>query len=164
MLVQCIHTRVFRLMQVSLLGYWMFGYQPDFVKFLLCWVTFVLTFWTAESLGQLIAVITPTANTAVVAISLLIMPLISLSGFLSTGVPSYYKWIQHLSFMRCVVLRPNQRLQQTSHWYHYCGLSFACACKPMPIHGPMFTFCFIPSHQHCMNHMHFGNNHYCTTT
>ena len=88
-------------MQVTLLGYWMFGYQAEFLKFVLCWLTIVLTFWTAESLGQLMAVITPTADTAVVAISLLIMPLVSLSGFLSTSVPAYYKWVQHISFMRC---------------------------------------------------------------
>ena len=88
--------------QVSVLGYFMFGYQADFSKFLLCLVTIVLTFWTAESLGLLFAVFTPTTDLAIVAFTLVIMPLLSLTGFLASSMPVYYKWVQHISFLRYV--------------------------------------------------------------
>ena len=88
------------MVQVSVLGYFMFGYQADFRKFLLCLVTIVLTFWTAESLGLLFAVFTPTTDLAIVAFTLVIMPLLSLTGFLASRVPVYFKWVQHISFLR----------------------------------------------------------------
>lgn len=80
----------------------MFGYQAVFHKFLMCWLTIVLSFWTAESLGQLFAMITPTADLAIISFTLIIMPLLSLTGFLASRVPVYYKWMQHLSFLRYV--------------------------------------------------------------
>lgn len=88
--------------------YLMFGYQKDFGKFLIFTACVVLSLFIAESIGLMFAMVSPTADVAIVFASILFILLLSLTGFLTSSVPVYYKWVQHISFLRCDPPRPRE--------------------------------------------------------
>lgn len=61
----------------------------------------LMSLFIAESMGMLFAMISPTADVAIVLASILFILLLSLTGFLTSSVPVYYRWVQHISFLRC---------------------------------------------------------------
>ena len=88
-------------LQGSVITYFMFGYQTDAGKFFIFWVAVALTLLTAESLGMLMAMVTPSGDIAIVLASIVFILLLALTGFLTTDTPDYYSWIEYINFVRC---------------------------------------------------------------
>ena len=88
-------------MQVSIISYFMFGFQMDVLKFFVFAAVLALALLVSESLGMVFAMICKTADIAIVLMSILFIILLSLTGFLTSDMPKYYSWIQDVSFMRC---------------------------------------------------------------
>ena len=88
-------------LQVSVISYFMFGYQMDVLKFFIFASVLALALLVSESLGMVFAMICKTADIAIVLASILFIILLSLTGFMTSDMPSYYSWIQDVSFMRC---------------------------------------------------------------
>ena len=87
--------------QLSLIAYFMFGYQSEVGKFFIFFAVMTLTLLVSESIGMLFAMITVTADLAIVFLSIIFIVLLSLTGFLATDTPVYYEWIEHINFIRC---------------------------------------------------------------
>lgn len=95
--------------QGSIITYFMFGYQHDAGKFFIFWLAVALTLLTAESLGMLMAMVTPSGDIAIVMASIVFILLLALTGFLTQDTPDYYRWIEHINFVRCAPPRPAPR-------------------------------------------------------
>ena len=78
----------------------MFGLQSSAGKFLIYWLVLLLSLLVAESLGLLVALITNTAQIALVIMALIFVTVLSFTGFLAPVTPVYYRWLQRLSFLR----------------------------------------------------------------
>jgi ABC-2 type transporter len=92
--------------QVSLITYFMFGFQHDFGKFCVYTLCILLSLFIAESMGLMFAMVCKTADLAIVLASIIFILLLSLTGFLTSDTPVYYEWIQHISFLRCASASP----------------------------------------------------------
>lgn len=78
----------------------MFGFQMDVLKFFIFSAVLSLALLVSESLGMVFAMICKTADIAIVLASILFIILLSLTGFMTSNMPTYYSWIQYISFMR----------------------------------------------------------------
>lgn len=86
---------------MSIISYFMFGFQMDVLKFFIFAAVLSLALLVSESLGMVFAMICKTADIAIVLASILFIILLSLTGFMTSDMPKYYSWIQDISFMRC---------------------------------------------------------------
>jgi ABC-type transport system involved in multi-copper enzyme maturation permease subunit len=84
----------------------MFGYQHSLGKFLIFFLAIGLALLISESLGLLFAMITPTADLAIIILSIVLIVALSLTGFLTLGMPKYYSWFEHINYMRCAAGLP----------------------------------------------------------
>jgi hypothetical protein len=84
----------------------MFGYQRDAGKYFVFFLGIGLTLLIGESFGLMFAMMTPTADLAVIFMSIVLILLLSLTGFLAQDTPTYYVWIEKINFMRYAHQRP----------------------------------------------------------
>ena len=87
--------------QLSITAYFMFGYQMDVGKFLVFFAALTLTLLLSESVAMLFAILTVSADLAVLFMGITYILLLSLTGFLAAETPVYYQWIEHINFIRC---------------------------------------------------------------
>jgi ABC-type multidrug transport system ATPase subunit len=88
----------------SAISYFMIGYQPKPDKFFLFFVIMLLFQLSAESVGLLFAVSNSSPVFAIVWLSLVLIVALSLTGFLTYSMPSYYDWIMQSNLMRFALL------------------------------------------------------------
>lgn len=91
-------------MQVSVITYFMFGFQNNAGKFFIFVLAVAGCQLIAESIGMLFAMMCATAELAIVLASIVFILLLALTGFLTFHTPVYYQWIEHINFVRCDAL------------------------------------------------------------
>jgi ABC-type multidrug transport system permease subunit len=89
--------------QVSLITYFMFGFQNNVGKFFIFVLAVALCLLVAESLGMIFAMMCATAELAVMIAGIVFIVLLALTGLLTVRTPVYYQWIEHFNFLRCGV-------------------------------------------------------------
>ncbi|GFT35026.1 protein white [Nephila pilipes] len=79
--------------------YWMTGFRPDLMAFLICLVIFNLAAHTAASFGYMISCISTGLNVAPSIASPFILPFVIFGGFYLNieSVPKYFIWLKYLS-------------------------------------------------------------------
>lgn len=113
----------------------MFGFQHDFVKWLVWFLVIFLTLLVSESIGLLFSMITVSADLALIFMSLIFIVLLSLTGFLASSTPVYYEWIEHINYIRCDPVCI-EHVNSKSGWRPFCsknaastrGTHFKLAC------------------------------------
>lgn len=88
------------MLQVSAIVYFMIGFQRDAGKFFVFSLAVALCLLVSEAVGTLFALVTKTAELAIILASLVFIVILSFTGFLTASVPVYYGWIQDISFLR----------------------------------------------------------------
>lgn len=88
----------------SSIFYFMAGYQPSAEKFFLFLVILILFQMIGESTGMLFAALLSSPVLAIISLSLFLIIVLSLSGFLTSGMPVYYKWIEDSNVLRFAML------------------------------------------------------------
>ena len=88
--------------QVSIVTYFMFGFQNDAGKFFIFFAAMTLAQLISESIGMLFAMMVATADLAIVLLSIVFILLLALTGFMVSQTPVYYNWIGYINFLRCV--------------------------------------------------------------
>ncbi|WIA39802.1 hypothetical protein OEZ86_005855 [Tetradesmus obliquus] len=88
-------------LQVSVFAaatYFMMGFQASALKFLAWWATLVLFALASETLGYMAAIVTPDSKVGVAVLSILLVFLLSFSGYLVRSIPVYFAWIPRISY------------------------------------------------------------------
>lgn len=88
----------------SSIFYFMAGYQPSADKFFLFLAILLLFQMIGESIGMLFAAMMPSAILAIISMTLFLIIILSLSGFLTSDMPVYYEWIQDSNVLRIAML------------------------------------------------------------
>lgn len=88
----------------SSMVYFMLGFQRDAGKFFNFLLVLVLFQLCGESLGLMFAVANDSPIYAIVWMSLILIVALSLTGFLTSEMPSYYLWIQDSNVFRFALL------------------------------------------------------------
>mmetsp|Transcript_34035 Transcript_34035/g.96414 ORF Transcript_34035/g.96414 Transcript_34035/m.96414 type:complete len:278 (-) Transcript_34035:439-1272(-) len=79
--------------------YFAIGYQKDAAKFFLFVIVLTLTMLISQGYGLMAAAFTLDPNGALIIVSLVLLVLLSFTGFLTTATPVYFAWIKHISFL-----------------------------------------------------------------
>eukprot|EP00873_Tetraselmis_striata_P027641 jgi/Tetstr1/447905/TSEL_035213.t1 len=83
----------------SAIMYFAIGYQADFVKFVVFTIALYLVLMVSQGYGLMAAALTGDPNGALIVVSLVLIVLLSFTGFLTTNVPVYFSWVKHVSFL-----------------------------------------------------------------
>jgi len=83
----------------SVIVYFMAGYQTDAGKFFIYVIIFVMFQLISEEMGLLTAVVTKKSTYAVVLLSLVLLVLLSFTGFLVRDIPVYFDWVKEISYL-----------------------------------------------------------------
>ena len=83
----------------GLIMYFAIGYQEDFGKFMVFALVLFFTMIVSQAYGLMAAALTGDANGALIIVSLVLLVLLSFTGFLTTSVPIYFSWVKHVSFL-----------------------------------------------------------------
>ena len=97
-------------MQLSVVTYFMYGFQRDAGKFFIYFATMALAQLISESVGMLFAMLVATADLAIVLLSIVFILLLALTGFLTSETPVYYKWIEHINYLRCALRNSSTKI------------------------------------------------------
>jgi ABC-type multidrug transport system ATPase subunit/ABC-type multidrug transport system permease subunit len=84
----------------SAIAYFMVGFQYRADKFFLFYAMLLLLQLCAESTGLLFSSGTSSPTYAIIWMSLILIVVLSLTGFLTTNMPSYYRWIEDSNILR----------------------------------------------------------------
>lgn len=84
----------------SSISYFMIGYQPKAEKFFLFLAILTLFQLIGESIGMFFAVLTGSPTFAVIWMTLFLIIVLALSGFLTYEMPYFYEWIQDSNVLR----------------------------------------------------------------
>lgn len=82
-----------------LISYFMVGFQLDAGKLFMQIAIYVVFLWTSETIGLLVGIISRTATTSVVLLTLVMLLLLSFSGFLTVEVKPYFRWVKDASYL-----------------------------------------------------------------
>eukprot|EP00877_Chromochloris_zofingiensis_P009171 jgi/Chrzof1/4507/Cz14g16020.t1 len=78
--------------------YFLIGFQYDAAKFFIWLITLLLFALTSETLGYICAIVTPDSKVGIVLLTLIMMIVMSFSGYLVRNVPVYFAWINRISY------------------------------------------------------------------
>ena len=92
--LQCVQTLLF-----SAIAYFMVGYTITWSNVLIYYASYALFQITSESIGMMCAAVTKTAAYATLALTFLLLILLSFSGFLVSDVPVYFRWVSKISYL-----------------------------------------------------------------
>ena len=84
----------------SSIYYFMAGYQHDATKFFLFYTILVVFQLIGESLGLFFAALTKSAVFSVIGMTLILIVILALSGFLTYEMPYFYEWIADSNVLR----------------------------------------------------------------
>jgi len=82
----------------SVLFYFMVGLQASATKFFIFWLTLQLFTLCSETIGVVVAIVTPDSKTGVGALTVLMVLMLSFSGYLVRRIPVYFAWIGKVSY------------------------------------------------------------------
>lgn len=83
----------------GLVAFFMVGYAITFSNLMIYLASYALFQVTSESIGVLCAAATKNSTSAILALTFVLLLLLSFSGFLVSDVPVYFKWIRTISFL-----------------------------------------------------------------
>ena len=92
--VQCIQALLY-----CVIAYFMVGYTITWANFFVFYGAYALFQITSESIGLMTAACTPTAAYATLALTFVLLILLSFSGFLVSSVPVYFRWVSKISYL-----------------------------------------------------------------
>ena len=92
--LQCLQTLVFGVPAFFMVGYAITA--SNFFTYLCAYALFQIT---SESIGVLCAACTKTSTSAILALTFILLLLLSFSGFLVSDVPVYFSWISKISYL-----------------------------------------------------------------
>lgn len=92
--MEIIFTMIF-----SVIVYPMVGYQMEAGKFFIFWLVLTIFQLISEALGLACAVGTQKSTYAVIILALLLLILISFTGFMVRDIPVYFEWISKISYL-----------------------------------------------------------------
>lgn len=83
----------------GLVAYFMVGYTITFSNVLIYLAAYAMFQITSETIGVLCAAATTTSTYAVLALSFVLLVLLSFSGFVVSDVPVYFRWVTKISYL-----------------------------------------------------------------
>ncbi len=92
--VQCLQALLY-----CVIAYFMVGYTITWANCLVFYAGYALFQITSESIGLMTAAVTPTAAYATLALTFVLLILLSFSGFLVSAVPVYFQWVGTISYL-----------------------------------------------------------------
>lgn len=92
--VQCIQALLY-----CVIAYFMVGYTITWANCLVFYFGYALFQITSESIGLMTAAVTPTAAYATLALTFVLLVLLSFSGFLVSSIPVYFQWVSTISYL-----------------------------------------------------------------
>lgn len=81
------------------IAYFMVGYKITLTNILIFYAAYALFQVISESVGLMCAAVTTTASYATLALTFVLLVLLSFSGFLVSDVPVYFKWVTKISYL-----------------------------------------------------------------
>lgn len=91
--------QILQVLLFGLIAFFMVGYTITASNILIYLASFAMFQITSESVGVLCAALTKTATGAVLALTFVLLILLSFSGFLVSAVPVYFRWVRTISFL-----------------------------------------------------------------
>jgi ATP-binding cassette subfamily G (WHITE) protein 2 len=92
-------TQIIQTLLFGLVAFFMVGYALTWSNILIYLCSYALFQITSESIGVLCAAFTRNSTTAILALTFVLLLLLSFSGFLVSDIPVYFKWIRTISFL-----------------------------------------------------------------
>jgi len=92
--VQCVQALLY-----CVIAYFMVGYTITWDNCLVFYAGYALFQITSESIGLMTAAVTPTAAYATLALTFVLLILLSFSGFLVSSIPVYFQWVGKISYL-----------------------------------------------------------------
>lgn len=92
--LQCLQTLMY-----CVIAYFMVGYTITWANCLVFYAAYALFQISSESIGLMTAACTPTAAYATLALTFVLLILLSFSGFLVSSVPVYFQWVSKISYL-----------------------------------------------------------------
>ena len=92
--LQCVQTLMY-----CVIAYFMVGYTITWANCLVYYCAYALFQISSESIGLMTAACTPTAAYATLALTFVLLILLSFSGFLVSSVPVYFQWVSKISYL-----------------------------------------------------------------
>ncbi len=87
-------VEVIQVVLFSTIIYWMFGYQADAGKYFIFVTLMVLFALASETIGYICAIVTKDSKNGVALITVLMVVLMSFSGYLVRNVPVFFRCVQ----------------------------------------------------------------------
>lgn len=81
------------------IAYFMVGYKITLTNILIFYAAYALFQVISESVGLMCAAVTTTASYATLALTFVLLVLLSFSGFLVSDVPVYFRWVTKISYL-----------------------------------------------------------------
>ena len=92
--IQTLQTILF-----GLVAYFMVGYKITLTNVLIYFAAYILFQITSETIGVMCAAVTTTSIYAVLTLTLVLLVLLSFSGFLVSDIPVYFRWVSKISYL-----------------------------------------------------------------
>lgn len=83
----------------GLVAYFMVGYKITLTNVLIYFAAYILFQITSETIGVMCAAVTTTSIYAVLALTLVLLVLLTFSGFLVSDIPVYFRWVSKMSYL-----------------------------------------------------------------
>jgi len=92
-------TQIIQTLLFGLVAFFMVGYAITLSNIMVYLCSYALFQITSESIGVLCAAFTKTSTTAILALTFVLLLLLSFSGFLVSDIPVYFKWVSTISYL-----------------------------------------------------------------
>ncbi|KAH7619174.1 hypothetical protein Ndes2526B_g06126 [Nannochloris sp. 'desiccata'] len=92
-------TQIIQTLLFGFVAFFMVGYALTLSNILVYLCAYALFQITSESIGVLCAAFTKNSTTAILALTFVLLILLSFSGFLVSDVPVYFKWVRTISYL-----------------------------------------------------------------
>ena len=94
-----IPIQILQTLMFGLIAFFMVGYAITFSNIMIYLASYALFQVTSETIGVLCAALTKTSTSAILALTFILLLLLSFSGFLVSDVPVYFKWVRTISYL-----------------------------------------------------------------
>jgi ABC-type multidrug transport system permease subunit len=92
-------TQIIQTLLFGLVAFFMVGYALTLSNILIYLCSYILFQICSETIGVLCAAFTKNSTTAILALTFVLLLLLSFSGFLVSDIPVYFKWIRTISYL-----------------------------------------------------------------
>ena len=83
----------------GLVAFFMVGYSITASNLMIYLAAYALFQITSESIGVLCAAVTTNSTSAILALTFVLLLLLSFSGFLVSDIPVYFEWVKYISYL-----------------------------------------------------------------